>query len=742
MTKAPFRASLALLALLNACSRSSERPDVGDASATPPPAPSAMPYRDTLHGVEVADPFRWLEDSTDIRVQQWMRSEGEYASAVLQQVVAADSIESRIARMFTSLSTLGRVSESSAGLLIERWLGSSPSLMAVNRDQTAERTLLTDSALAAARGGARLRAFVPSWDGRLVALGTTTDGDRAPSISVLDVAQGRLLSDEIPDLLATTSGSRYEVTWLPDGSGFIYPREWPGAASGPSSARLERGRQFVHRIGTPQAADVPLFGFDVSAAVPVAPEDLPTRVHTAPGTNWMVGAISRIRRNGSELYGARLAQDSRGQFTTPQWKRIAEVDDRMSAVQLRGDTVYAVSRRSDRGAIVRRVLREPLDANTRWDTVVPERSGVIVAIAVQADALYFTERTGGAVALYRRRWSDGSTTRVTLPYDGGLALLRRPPHLAGVTFGLATWATTPRYFRVEEGAESSVPLGLDDGGSAATGSVRSERIEVRSRDGTLVPVSVVYDPQALASRQLDGRASLLIESYGGFGRSTDPEFMPHVTTWVALGGVYAYAHVRGGGELGDAWHRAATRDGKQRTLDDMIAAIEGLIARRYTSAGRVVLSGFSFGAHIPGLLLAQRPDLLGAIVFGAGTPDEIRGAAFDPTARRNLNELGDLESAAGIRLLLKASPYHQVPQRVELPAMIVQSTGADYNFGSEMLVAKYVARLRTASTSARPLLWLRTDAGHVPLFDGNPQLAARVYAFLLWQTGDTRYQPR
>ncbi|MCU0624527.1 MAG: prolyl oligopeptidase family serine peptidase, partial [Gemmatimonadaceae bacterium] len=674
------------------CDSTPSPPVVAPITASAPIAPAARPFADTMHGVVVPDDYRWLEDSTHEDVGRWMAAERAYADTVMRQAVGADSIARGIERLFATIPTLGRVRESDEGLVFERWLGERPSLVSLAAGQSTERMLLPDSALARARGGARLRAFVPSWDGRLIAIGTTLDGDLAPGISVLDATTGRLLPDHIPDLLSTTSGTRYEVTWLRDGSGFIYPREWPGAADGPPAERLARGRQFIHRLGTAQSSDVAIFGFEVSRAVPADPEDLPTRVYTAADSDWLVAA--------------------------------------------------AISRRADRGEIVRLVLGRATPADASWETVVAERAGVITTFALQADALYFAEREGGAVGLHRVRAPDTAPGRLQLPFAGGLDLLRRPTTRAGATFSLSTWSSPPRFYRADPASAAPVPLGIDDGSSTAPSTIVSERIEARSADGTMIPLSVTYDRATLASGRLDGSASLFIEAYGGFGQSTDPEFAPHVQTWLALGGVYTYAHVRGGGELGDAWHRAAMREGKQRTLDDMVAAIETLIARRYTAPGRVVLSGFSFGAHIPGLIVAQRPELLGAIVFGAGTPDEIRGAARDPTAARNLNELGDLSSASGIRLLMAASPYHRVPAQLALPAVVVHSARADYNFGNEMLVAKYVARLRAANTGSRPVLWVRTDGGHTPLVYGEPTLAARTLAFLLWQTGDPRYQPR
>lgn len=140
--------------------------------------------------------------------------------------------------------------------------------------------------------------------------------------------------------------------------------------------------------------------------------------------------------------------------------------------------------------------------------------------------------------------------------------------------------------------------------------------------------------------------------------------------------------------------------------------------------------------------MVQRPDLFGAVLYEVGQPDEIRGSALDPTAARNIAEIGDLDTPGGIRALLMNSPYHSVPASVPLPAVIVHSAADDYNFGTQMLAAKYVARLQKANSGARPVLWMPTDGGHQALFGLGPARAAQALSFVLWQTGVARYQPR
>ncbi len=532
--------------------------------------------------------------------------------------------------------------------------------------------------------------------------------------------------------------------WLPQedgrGAAFVYPRLWSGREARTSVERLARGRQFVHRVGTPQSADVPIFGWGVSTAVPMAMEDLATRVHAAPGSRWLVGTVFRSKQNGNEHY---VARRTTGDSSVPAWAPLLGLAERAGNPQLRGDTVYALLRGdADRGRIARRVLSDGADPAPSWAAVVPERRGVITSFAVQADALYFTERDGGAVTLHVVPHGSATARPVVLPLGGTVRLAPRSPAMEGVLLSVDSWAMPPRWFRVTRAGAAVETLALDDGGKGTVPrTLVNERIEARSSDGTMVPVSLVYDRAALASGRLNGTAPLLVEAYGGYGQATDPEYRPHAQVWTALGGVFAYAHVRGGGELGESWHQAATRARKHRSVDDVIGAVEALITRGYSSPGRVAFQGISFGAVLAGLLPLQRPELFGAVLYDVGGPDEVRGAAVDPSSARNIAEIGDLDTAEGIRSLMAVSPYHVTPSQVRLPALLVHSARDDYNFGTEMLVAKWVARLQAANTGTRPVTWVRTDGGHRWLWSLSPEWAGSVTSFLLWQLGDARYQP-
>jgi prolyl oligopeptidase len=301
---APRRVWRVVCFLLLAGCRSGEvdasSPIVVPTDVATPASPGRIAFADTLHGSVVADSLRYLEDTTRTEVRLWLQAESTYTALVLSRLVGRDSLSARVERILNTMPTLDRVRDTPARLFIIRWIGESPSLLAIDNGATSERMLLPDSLLRRRRNGASLRALSPSWDGRYVAIGTTEQGDVNAAISVVDANSGVLLDDVIPDLLTTTSGTRYEVTWLPDNSGFIYPRRWPGSDRGATTELLARGRQFLHRLGTPQSADVPLFGFDVYGSPSLATIDLPTRVLTAPGSPWSMASVFRSRENGTD----------------------------------------------------------------------------------------------------------------------------------------------------------------------------------------------------------------------------------------------------------------------------------------------------------------------------------------------------------------------------------------------------------------------------------------------------------
>lgn len=693
-----------------------------------PPLAEPRPFVEHLHGMDISDPYRWMETPEEAAL--WSEAQQVYAGQVLTEAAGQDRLMDALTGEFESLPTLEDVIPIPGGVIFDRWLAEGQTWRLAPIDGV-ERALFDPVLLAAAGRSSRVRAITASWDGRYVAVTATGDGDAGVQVSVVEVETGRLSPDFIPDMLTTTTGARYQVAWLPDSSGFVYPRLAAGALEGPAVDRLGRGRQTLHRLGAVTSEDVDVFGFGVDPNNNFDPDDLPAAVVTAPESDWIVATASRVRANVAELWAARLSDPQAGRRA---WRRIAASGFRQA--RLSGDRVYALTEQdADRGRIVSLDLAD--DASD-WRTEIAERAGVLRSFEIASDALYFAEYRDGVVQLARRRHGSETIEPLAAPLSGDARFAMQDPTRDTPWIKTQCWVTPAQWFRALPDATAIVPGGLEAGGSAVDRSgLVSRHILVEVDDGVRVPVSIVH-PRGLA---LDGRACLLFEAYGGYGDIQSPSYNPSIAVWVRQRAVYAYAHVRGGGELGAAWRSAAVRERKIRSSQDVVAVARGLIALGYASAGRIAVVGTSSGAQMPGLAAIAEPSLFGAAVFDVGQPHEIRGAQLDPTAARNLAEMGDLDTAEGVRLLMQVSPYHRVPAAVDLPGFIVRSGANDYNFGGAATDAKYVARLQAANTGDRPVVWMTGDAGHDSVFGMDPIVSTQVMAFMLWQTGHPDFQP-
>ncbi len=551
-------------------------------------------------------------------------------------------------------------------------------------------------------------------------------------MSVLDIKTGVLLTDHVNDLLTTTSGSRYQVTWLPDSSGFIYPRLAPGAEAGSAVRRLAQGRQYLHRLGTRSSSDTPVFGFGVVPEIALADDDLPAATITSQDSKWLVASIFRAKANRSELWAAPIEAVLSG---TAHWRAIAS--EGISQPTLSGNQLYGVSSvNADRRAIMRLDLRKP---DAIWQTFVPERVGVMHRFALASDALYFTELLGSDMQLYRAPYDQSTPERLSVPIKGSVRYAAQNAGRAGVLIESQNFGDPGAWFQIAADSNHAKPAAIASGARAQDRSdLVSRQISVPTQDGLQIPVSLLHHRDLV----MDGNTPLLLEAYGGYGQVHLPNYNPFICTWVRQGAIYAYAHVRGGGELGRSWHQSALRENKILSTTDTLAVARFLIERRYTSKGKIALLGTSSGAQIPGLAITLAPELFGAAIFNVGTPDEIRGAQLDPTAARNIAEMGDMDSSEGVALLKRYSPYHRVPARLALPTTIVKSAADDYNFGTIAGAAKYVARLQAANSGNRPVLWANQAGGHSDFFDADPSTAAGWMAFVLWQTGHPDFQPK
>ncbi|MBK6735589.1 MAG: hypothetical protein IPG61_16235 [bacterium] len=514
------------------------------ATAASQPAFPAGAHADTLFGIVVPDPYRRLEDAEDPAVASWLALQEAHTRTTLAAIPRREELAARLAMLRTMGSGIRQSIDTPAGLILVREGAQGVSITirneAADGSDTAER-MIFDTSPHESKEAADIVACAPTDDGLHIAVGLTRVGDADPEILVVETASGRLLPDRIGDILLASGGS-IRIAWHPDGSGFFHARTVPGA---PASERFFRGRIHFHRLGTEAEADEAVFGFGLSATVPMAPADTPSRVITSSGSRWLVGYVWEAASFGVSMYATPL--DSLRGATTP-WRRIATPADKLDRLVLVGDAAYALSANlAPRGRLVRLDLTDP--AGT-WETILAEGSGVLVDLRAAKDALYLSERIGGSMLLQRLPHGDRVATPVDLPVTGTLALSARPD-VPGVRVTVESWLLPPRSFRYDPATRSVRSAGIEPPLAADFADIVAERTIAITGDGAAIPVSIVRSLRT----PLDGGAPLLLEGYGAAGVAVDPVFQPELLAWVEHGGIYAFAHVRGGGD----WAAPGTR---------------------------------------------------------------------------------------------------------------------------------------------------------------------------------------
>ena len=667
---------------------------------------------DVLHGIEVPDPYRWLEDGESADTAAWVAAQNARTRAVLDALPQRQPLYERL----LSLLQVGMVgSPAVAGdrvFTLEREGGLDQSVLVVRSalDAGAAARVVVDPHRLAADHAASIDWFSPSPDGRLVAYGVSEAGSEHGTLRIVAVDSGERLPDAIPHVRHPS------VAWLPDGSAFAYSR-LPDPASVPKGEEGYWETVWWHRVGGAAAADTLVHGPEHGlerTALPMAA--------ISPDGRWLVLHVHLMPTRTDVI----LIDRRTGARTV-----LVEGEEASTWCQVVGDRLYAVTTlAAPRGRVVSASLDRPRAED--WETIVPETAAVVDTAVVAGPSLLVAS-TEHAVSHLHRYALDGSAGQeVALPELGAIGALDADPvsERAFLTFtsftrpaGLWRWAP-PR--PLEPWTRFPSPV---DAGTFAV-----EQVYYPSTDGTPVPMFLVRARGTTPSPA----TPTVLSGYGGFAIAVTPAFGPGLVAFCQAGGVYAMAGIRGGGEYGEDWHRAGMLGRKQQVFDDFHAAADWLVAEGRTSREKLAIRGGSNGGLLVGAAVTQRPDLCRAAVCTVPLLDMVRyhrfliGALWVP-------EYGDPEDSEDFARLYAYSPYHRVVEGTAYPAILVVTAESDSRV-DPMHARKFTARLQAATSRPedRPvLLRIETRAGHGA---GKPawkqaEEAADTWAFVLWQLG-------
>ena len=667
---------------------------------TPPPASRRGGESDVYHGVEVPDPYRWLEDGESAEVAQWVAAHNHRTREALDARPTWGRWHERLSALVALPTVLDVAVADDHLFVLERALGADQYalvLRSASDDTVAPRTLL-DPALLAVDGAVAIDWFHPSHDGALIAYGLSEGGTENSVLHVMRTATGEVLADRIPNTRAAS------VAWLPDGSGFWY-------AVYPEGDEYNRHIRF-HRLGADAAVD------------PVVFDRLPTPqawpdVSASPDGRWvLVHLMAGWTRIDIHLLDT----------ATGQWHVVVEGQEAQTSLQFDGDSLVGVT---SLGAPNGRVVRARLSDPANWSTVVPQHvSAVVGRVAVAGDELLVVL---GEVAVDRiERFGRDGTHVGTVSLGAASVVAMAADRSSGDAFvAVGTFGAPVSLQRLQSGALQ--PWGAQSD-PAVLPQLTVQQVFYPSLDGTMIPMFLAHRADVVPSPE----TPLVLTGYGGFAIAMSPAWMPNLAAWCAAGGVYAVAGLRGGYEYGDAWHQAGRRAVKQHVFDDFHAAADWLVEQGHTSRHLLAVHGGSNGGLLMCAAITQRPDLAPAVWCAVPLLDMIRFPQF-LIARLWTDEYGDPDVADEFEWLWGYSPYHRVQEGQRYPAVLFTTAEGDTRV--DPCHARKMAALLTHASASQPerpvLLWQAGRAGHGV---GKPasmrvREGADVLAFFCWQLG-------
>jgi prolyl oligopeptidase len=674
------------------------------ATIPPPPATPAGDTVDVVQGTKVADPYRWLENRDDPKVQAWSDAQNARTRSYLDALPSRAAVKDKLTKLITATSPSYAQLKARGDVVFALYndpAKQQPALVVLNAQaDPASRRIVLDPNVLDTKGLTAMDWYVPSTDGTKVAVSLSKNGSEDGTLHIYDTATGKEIGEPIDRVQFPTAGG--SMAWTADGKGFWYTR-YPGADA-PEADRHFNIQVYFHALGTPVASDTLALGTkdglervsEVFLDNQFGRDSIMAMIQRGDGNIWAFYILKR---------GAAPVQI--GTYT----------DDVVYAAIGPDGAVYAISRaNASNGKILK--LKPPFatEGLASAPVIVPQ-SGVAIQsggaeeeladLSFGPDHLFVRDIVGGPIQVRvfgLNGKPDGKLPLPEIAANVSVESLKNGDALFDVTTYLR-----PRYFArwnpqsgktVETALKITSPISFDD--------AEVTRIFATSKDGTKVPINVIMK----RGTKLDGSNPTLLYGYGGYGISETPFFAGAFTRlWLDRGGIYGFANIRGGAEYGETWHKQGMLTKKQNVFDDFAACGDYLVSQGYTSHARLSLLGGSNGGLLMGAEITQHPALAHAVVSAVGIYDMVRWEN-DPNGAFNAPEFGTVKNPEQFKALYAYSPYHHVAKGTAYPAVLML-TGANDGRVNPMHSRKFTAALQAATASKNPIL-LRTSktSGH------------------------------
>lgn len=667
---------------------------------------------DTLHGVQVSDPYRWLEDEKSAETQAWMKEYADFTNAYLSKLPERDALEERLKELSYIDFVGAPVHKGKHYFFARRHKEKEKTVWYWRPSKTAEPKVLLDPNTMSDDGSIALKLVEPSYDGKTVVYSLSKNNADEAALHIMDVSTGKAREAEVIE------GAKYaHPSWSPDNEGFYYVKlptdpKIP-AAELPGYAELR-----YHRLGDKPEEDALIYE------------------RTNDPKRFLHGEVSRDGR-WLFVYESR-GWNSRDVF----YKDLKKKDDEFKPLVVGLDAKFDVYAWKNKfyvqteyeGAKGRILVVDPNKPELEnWKEIVAEQpDAVLESFNIVGGKLALSYLRNASTELRLHELSGKLVRTIELPGIGSASNLKGNPEDDEAYYTFSSFTTPYTTFEISVKSGKSKPY------FELEVPIDPEKYEVKqvwypSKDGTKISMFVV----SKKGTKLDGSTPFLLSGYGGFNINETPDFEASLFAWLEKGAGYAVPNLRGGGEYGEEWHRAGMLLKKQNVFDDFIGAAEYLVKEGYTKSERLAISGGSNGGLLVGAAMTQRPDLYKAVVCAVPLLDMVRYHLFG-SGKTWIEEYGSAEDPAQFKALYAYSPYHHVEPNTDYPALLMLSADSDDRV-DPMHARKFTAAIQAAQKSPEvPVLFrMETNAGHGggDMIQKLVERRADTYAFLIQQLG-------
>ena len=685
---------------------------------------------------KIIDPYQKLEKLEDSLVVDWLNKQDQHHNIIVNHIDGKEKLKTKI----KSYNTLGkdhisRLTIAKNGYhfyLKKNHLEKTSKLFYRCSFNEKEHLLYDPSNFNKESGSSYSINFIqPNWDATQIVIGFTKNGEEFSTLAILNVETQKLTKTTLTNTWPSELGG---VQWLPNNSGFIY--QFIPVIDKSSSDYILNTEAVLFELNNPQEKKT-LFSREKHSKFNINEEDFP---------------IIQIKNNEDnyifcEIGGATPMVDfyftempAKNNFDNLDWKLLFRKEDKVSSFEVKKDELFFLtSKDAPKFKLCKTNLSKPNFKNP--EVIIDESNDMVITDFTLTNKGIFLVKTKNGVDAKLFQIVKGKEKEIPLPKPSGEINLTSMGFNQDVLWiEIEGWTSKKERYRYDFITELFVAENLSPIEQYKTlEEVVIEEIEIPSHDGVLVPLSIIYRKGS----EKDKKNRLLINAYGSYGWSNSPYLYPYLLHWLDQGGIYAVAHVRGGGEKGEAWHKAGYKTTKPNSWKDLIACTEYFVQNNYTTSDKIAIWGASAGGITIGRAITERPDLFATAIIRVGMLNTLR-FEFGPNGKNNIKEFGTVKDSLGFEALQAMDAYHHIKDGVAYPAVYL-TTGINDARVPAWVPGKFAARLQEATSSGKPvLLDVDFEGGHGfdALQEKKDEELANILTFALWQTGHPEFQPK